>query len=122
MIYDLEAIQRVRRGHRIAHCVPLVIHWREPRGVWREIPAQTKILSAHGCLLDCAARIKLCDEVMVWWVEKNRCARARVVFRKLGGVDEPTEIALEFLDDQNFWDVDFAQPHALNMACPTVIE
>ena len=115
-MFDFLAIQRVRRGPRIARCVPLVIHWREPRGDWREINAKTKILSSHGCLLDCTARINLCDEVMVWWVEKNRCARARVVFRKLSGGDQPVEIALEFLDDQNFWEVDFSLQHALKSA------
>jgi hypothetical protein len=115
-MFDFRAIQRVRRGPRIARCVPLIIHWREPRGVWREIPARTKILSHQGCLLVCAARIKLSDEVMVWWVEKNRIARARVVFRKLSGGNEPVEIALEFLNDQNFWGVDFSLQHALKSA------
>lgn len=87
--------------------MPVVLHWRESQGVWQEIPAETKILSRHGCLLSCSARIKLTDEVNVWWMEKMRYAEARVVFRKLS-TDGAVEIALEFLDNDDFWNRDFS--------------
>ncbi len=103
----LAAIARVRRGRRIPHNLLVMLHWREPQGMWREVPAKTKVLSQHGCLLGCAARIKLSDEVMVWWLEKMRCAQARVVFRKISPGEEPVEIALEFLDSNNFWGFNF---------------
>ena len=73
---------RGRRGRRIARRLPLMLHWREPMGAWREIPVETRMLSRHGCLVSCRARIKYSDEVMVWWMEKMRYTKARVVFRR----------------------------------------
>lgn len=105
----MEQIQRqprVRRGRRIRASVPLMLHWREPQGLWKEITAQTKVLSRHGCLLSCSGRIKLSDEVNVWWMEKMRYAEAHVVFRKLAA-GEDVEIALEFATGDDFWGVDF---------------
>ena len=98
---------RVRRGRRIRASMPIMLHWRESQGPWREIPAETKMLSRHGCLLACSARIKLSDEVNVWWMETMRYAEARVVFRKLAA-GEAVEVALEFLESENFWDRDFS--------------
>jgi PilZ domain-containing protein len=113
-----------RRGRRIAMRLPLMLHWREPQGTWKEVPAETVVLSRHGCLLTCAARIKLSDEVMVWWMENMRYIGARVVFRKVSG-DDAVEIALEFLNDDDFWNMDFSnkfasQPREANAALPKV--
>ena len=85
---------RGRRGRRIARRLPLMLHWREPQGAWREIPAETRMLSRHGCLVTCSARIKYSDEVMVWWMEKMRYTQARVVFRSVSASDDPVEMAL----------------------------
>jgi hypothetical protein len=84
-----------------------MIHWREPQGTWREVPAETRILSRHGCLVVCAARIKWSDEVMVWWLERGRYTQARVVFRAISA-DDSVELALEFLGEDNFWQMNFA--------------
>lgn len=64
------------------------------------------MLSRHGCLLSCSGRIKLSDEVNVWWMEKMRYAEAHVVFRKLAA-GEDVEIALEFVTGDDFWGFDF---------------
>lgn len=98
---------RVRRGRRIPAAVPVILHWRESQGQWQEVPAETKILSRHGCLLSCTARIKLSDEVNVWWMENMCYAEARVVFRKLS-TEGAVEIALEFLETEDFWKRDFS--------------
>ena len=84
-----------------------MLHWREAQGAWREIPAETKILSRHGCLVACCARIKLHDEVMIWWLEKMSYARARVVFRSVSPNSDSVEIAFEFLDSEDFWGLNF---------------
>ncbi len=96
-----------RRGCRIAIRLPLMLHWRAPQGTWREVPAETRMLSQHGCLLACSARITLHDEVMVWWLEKMRYTQARVVFRSVSA-DDAVELALEFLDNGDFWGMDFS--------------
>ena len=98
---------RGRRGRRIARRLPLMLHWREPQCAWRELPAETRMLSRHGCLVTCSARIKLSDEVMVWWLEKMHYAEARVVFRAVSASDNSVEIAFEFLEGDDFWGLDF---------------
>jgi hypothetical protein len=104
---------RGRRGRRIARHLPLMLHWREPQGAWREIPAETRMLSRHGCLVTCFARIKYSDEVMVWWMEKMRYTQARVVFRSVSASDDAVEMALEFVGTDDFWEMDFSRGTAL---------
>jgi hypothetical protein len=65
------------------------------------------MLSRHGCLVRCEARIKLSDEVMVWWLERGRYTQARVVFRKVSS-DDAVELALEFMGMDDFWQMDFS--------------
>ena len=105
---------RGRRGRRIAQRLPLMLHWREPQGAWRELPAETRMLSRHGCLLTCSARIKYSDEVMVWWMEKMRYAQAHVVFRSVSSADDSVVMALEFVEIDNFWEMDFSGGTALH--------
>ena len=104
---SLQAQSYGRRGCRIARRLPLMLHWREPQGAWREIPAETKTLSRHGCMLACRARIKPHDEVMIWWLEKMSYARARIVFRSESPSSDLIEFAFEFLDDEDFWGLNF---------------
>jgi len=96
--------------------LPVMIHWREPQGDWREVPAETRMLSSHGCLVACPAPIKLSDEVMVWWLERGRYTQARVVFRKVSS-DHSVEIALEFIGVDDFWDMDFTSGRAFQHHC-----
>lgn len=104
---QLRTLLRVRRGRRIAHRLSVILHWREPQGQWQEVLAETRILSEHGCLLCCPARVKLSDRVMVCWQERMRYAQARVVFRAISPGSKAVEVALEFLDNDNFWRMDF---------------
>lgn len=102
----LPGTPRGRRGRRLRRSLPLMLHWRGPQGIWREIPAETKMLSRHGCLVACSARIKPSDEVMVWWLEKMHYSPARVVFRAVSASDNSVAIAFEFLDNGDFWGLD----------------
>ena len=102
-----------RRGRRIVRRLPLMLHWREPQGAWRELPAETRMLSRHGCLITCSARIKYSDEVMVWWMEKGRYTQARVVFRSVSARDDSVEMALEFVGADDFWEIDFTRATAM---------
>ncbi|MGZ4812942.1 MAG: PilZ domain-containing protein [Terriglobales bacterium] len=110
---------RKRRGRRIPMRLPVMIHWREPQGTWREVPAETRMLSRHGCLVSCEARIKLSDEVMVWWLERGRYTQARVVFRKVSS-DEAVELALEFVGMDDFWQMDFSCSLPLRHSLPAL--
>ena len=103
---------RGRRGRRIARRLPLMLHWREPQGAWRELPAETRMLSRHGCLVALSARIKYSDEVMVWWMEKGRYTQAHVVFRSVSATDDSVLLALEFNGCDDFWGIDFSNEKA----------
>jgi hypothetical protein len=71
------------------------------------------MLSRHGCLITCSARIKYSDEVMVWWMEKGRYTQARVVFRSVSASDDSVEMALEFVGTDDFWEIDFSRATAM---------
>ena len=96
-----------RRSGRIARRLHIVMYWRNPHGNSEEIAAETLVLSQHGCRVACPVRLKLGDEVDVWWPEGHQDARARIVFRVLDVKKDFVEIALEFLDADNLWGIDF---------------
>ncbi len=95
-----------RRSARLARQVAVVIRWTDPGGHAREEPAQTINLSRYGCLLTCRTRFKVGEDLYVWWPEGQRGVHARVVFRCLG-LGEAAEVAVEFLDDGDFWGINF---------------
>jgi PilZ domain len=96
-----------RRSGRIARRLSIVLHWRDSQGRLEEIPAETPVLSQHGCRVSCPARLKLGDEVSVWWPEEHREAGARIVFRVLDATKDFVELGFEFLDADNFWGIEF---------------
>ena len=96
-----------RRSARIARHVSVVIRWTDPGGNAREEPAQTIDLSRYGCRLACQTRFKVGENLYLWWPEGQRGVHTRAVFRRLGGLGEATEVAVEFLDDGDFWRINF---------------
>ena len=96
-----------RRSARLVRHLDIVLYWRDPVGNTTEIPAETLVLSQHGCRVSCSARLKLMDEVIVWWPEAHQDARARIVFRVLDVTKNFVELGLEFLDTNNFWRIAF---------------
>jgi PilZ domain len=96
-----------RRSGRIARHLDIVLHWRNPNGNSEEIAAETLVLSQHGCRVACPVRLKLRDEVIVWWPERHRDTRARIIFRVLDAQKDFVELGVEFLDTENFWEIDF---------------
>jgi len=48
-------------------------------------------------------------EILIWWPEGKRGITARVVHRRASGTAGLLEIGFEFLQDINFWGLDFPE-------------
>lgn len=96
-----------RRSARIPRRLPIVLRWNTVEGDFREELAETLLLSRYGGLALGPARIKAGEEVFLWWPAGQREAVVRIVFRQIGGPERMAELAFEFVDVDNFWEVDF---------------
>ncbi|HEY6352611.1 MAG TPA: hypothetical protein VI636_24710 [Candidatus Angelobacter sp.] len=65
------------------------------------------MLSKHGCTVVCQHRVKIGHEVFVLYPERGKSVRARVVYRELTGGAKNVSLALEFLGNDNFWEIEF---------------
>jgi hypothetical protein len=73
-----------------------------------EESADTVLVSRNGGLLVCSGTYSEGQDIYVWSPERNRGARARVVFRQAWAAGGLVEIGFEFLADEHFWNIDFA--------------
>jgi len=71
--------------------------------------AETIVISRHGGLVSTRARLAMNDEVLVWWPDGRRGASARVVHRHPTGAAGLVEVGFEFLQEMNFWGLDFPE-------------
>jgi len=100
---------QARRSNRISRQIQLEIEWHDAQGARQKSSAQTLVLSRYGALIACEPRLKVGDEILVCWPERQRSAYARVVFRRLAGAGQQVDLAFEFSDDANFWDIEFGR-------------
>lgn len=103
-----------RRSGRIARRIPIMLRWQPPGCDVDDDPAETVLLSKHGCSLTCHHRFKIGHEVFVIYPERDRSVRARVVYREITGGSEDVRLALEFLGSDNFWEIEFPPPPMLH--------
>ena len=96
-----------RRSGRIARCFYVLLHWRDARGRWREMPAETLVLSRYGCLLACSPGMTLGDNVVLWWPKSRQGVHARVVCRAAGTTQDEMHLGLGFVDADDFWGMEF---------------
>jgi hypothetical protein len=97
----------VRRSGRIARCFYVLLQWRDARGRWREMPAETLVLSRYGCLLACSPGIMPGDDVVLWWPQSRQGVHARVVCRAPGSSPDEVHVGLGFVDAEDFWGIEF---------------
>lgn len=96
-----------RRSGRIARRIPVTLRWQPPGCDVQDDPAETALLSKHGCTVICNNRFKIGHEVFVMYPERGKSVRARVVYRELTGGKTNVSLALEFLGTDNFWEIEF---------------
>jgi hypothetical protein len=94
-----------RRSIRIPERLMVELHWHQGLHAFHQ-PAQTILLSRHGCLLLSETAPPPKVSLVIWCVERRMGAAARVV-----SCEQDTEglamVALEFARDANFWGIDF---------------
>ena len=105
-------ITYVRRGVRITRRMHVTIR---PAGSPESLSemAETIVISRHGGLLSTRARFAVDDEIILWWHDGKRGTSARIVHRHPSGTAGLTELGFEFLQDFNFWGLDFPEQEQL---------
>ncbi len=98
--------RQLRQSPRLAASIPVELRCEEPGGAWEE-ETQTKQISCYGALLECQHPVRAGEILLVVRLDTGRQAQARVARRqrKIGGAQE---IGVEFLDRDNFWNVDWS--------------
>jgi hypothetical protein len=71
--------------------------------------AETIAISRHGGLLSTRAHFSVGDCVRIWWPEGKRGTAARIAHRRASGTAGLIELGFEFLQDLNFWGLDFPE-------------
>jgi hypothetical protein len=102
--YTRRALGYTRRGHRIAKRLTVTLRGGLV-GAEEEV-AETVVLSRNGGRLVCRAHFRLGEELQLCWLEKNRSVGVRVVFRRICGPGELSELGFEFLDAADFWQME----------------
>lgn len=105
-------ITYVRRGVRITRRMYVTIRQPASPESASEM-AETIVISRHGGLLTTRARFAVDDEIFIWWPDGKRGASARVVHRQATGTAGLMEMGFEFLQDFNFWGLDFPEESEL---------
>ena len=105
-------ITYVRRGVRITRRMHVTIR---PVGSPESVSemAETIVISRHGGLLSTRGRFAVGDEIVLWWLDGKRGTSARIVHRHSSGTAGLTELGFEFLQDFNFWGLDFPEQEQL---------
>ena len=107
LLWASELCRRMRRGPRKGVAIPVVLRSDAAGRVWRE-DAETSTLSRHGACVICRHEAVYGDTLHVWRKDTAQEAPARVVWvRRL--TNESLEIGFEFLDQDNFWRLDWSR-------------
>jgi hypothetical protein len=101
-------ITYVRRGVRVKRQMHVTVRRTAAMESAIEM-ADTIVISRHGGLLSTHATFNANEEIFLWWPDGKRGATARVVHRRHTGIAGPLEMGFEFLQDFNFWGLDFPQ-------------
>ncbi|MBZ5648599.1 MAG: PilZ domain-containing protein [Acidobacteriia bacterium] len=99
-----------RRSGRVPYRVRLTVRPSDRPG--EEEPAMTVLASRNGGLLVCRTPYTKGQEIYVGWPERETGAQARVVFQQVWEADQMVELGFEFLDQENFWELDFPEEGA----------
>jgi len=105
--------RHLRQSPRIAVSIPVQLRGQESCGTWEE-QTRTRVISRHGAMLECEHPVKMEETLLVVRMDTGRQAHAQVVWRwrRVGGTQE---IGIEFLDSENFWDLDSGSPEIVGM-------
>jgi hypothetical protein len=91
----------------VAKRIPVTLRWQTPGSDFEDYAAETRVLSRHGCKVVYGGRAQPGKEVFVFYSQGSKTRRARVVFRESAVSGEQVSLGLEFIGDDNFWQMEF---------------
>ncbi len=105
-----ELSRHLRRSVRKVATIPVVLSSEKLGQSWEE-QAVTRVISRHGAAVECGHELEIGDSILLQRVNPPGRVRARVAWRQPKDLAR-FEIGLEFLQAENFWDVDWASEDA----------
>lgn len=98
-----------RRSARIPRRIAVVLNWQDDAGKSRQEAGETKLLSRYGALLSSYGYTDLESGKVVRMSvpEQGQETRSRVIYSAAAELPGRTEIAIEFVGQQDFWRVTF---------------
>ena len=98
----------LRRSPRRAAALAVRLRCDKLGHSWEE-DARTRMLSRYGVLMECQHAVESGEVLTFEWPEKSKQARARVAW--VHPADNGTSlVGVEFLDAENFWELDWNRP------------
>lgn len=87
--------------------VPVVLEWQTAEHDPERERAKTRCLSRYGCTVLCDTRVRPAKQITLVDAARDKSATARVVYRELTGRDHELILALEFMENGDFWEMEF---------------
>jgi len=99
--------QYLRRSPRLAAIHPIRLRSDKLGRVWEQ-DTRTRVLSRYGALVEVRQAVENDDVLTLEWPERNKQARVRVAWVNPRGPNQ-FAIGLEFIDVDNFWELDWTR-------------
>ena len=103
--------QHLRRSARKVMAVAIKLRYEKLGHGWEE-DTLTRVLSYYGALIECRHPVEIGDLLVLTRTDTGRKVRARVAWRRRRK-NAPAEVGLEFLNCDNFWDLDWEESEAV---------
>ena len=100
-----ELSRHLRRSPRKVASFPVVLSSDKLGQSWDEA-TQTRVISRFGAAVECGHEVEVGDALLLERTDRHAQVRARVAWRQPKPGDR-FEIGLEFLQSENFWDIDW---------------
>lgn len=96
-----------RRSARILLRIPLLVNTADSSAETDWEPAETVMVSLHGAMIRTKRKFEVGDTLDIRVRDKDRSARARVVWRSSEVTPKGLELGFEIVDQTGFWDIRF---------------
>jgi PilZ domain len=96
-----------RRSARMVLRVPLLINTTDSNGETEWERVETVMVSLHGGMLRARQNFQVGDTLDIRVSNKDRSARARVVWTSSEVTENGVELGFEILDQEGFWEISF---------------
>jgi len=105
-----ELSRHLRRSVRKVATIPIILSSDKLGQSWEE-HSVTRVISRHGAAAECSHELEIGDAILLQRMDRPTRVSARVAWRQPKAPDR-LEIGLEFLQTDNFWDLDWSSEDA----------